>query len=530
MTEKDIKTIHNYLRDNNIPDENKPFFIACILIVLQNETFLQKIELLNTMHYADNYYLLVRDYLIKYNIDITVFEFLRNEQGNKIFYEVICMVNKILQNNPSEDLLNRFYSEFVRYQNTDSKSLGIVLTPEHIVKIMIDLLEIDANDIFLDLCAGTGSFAIEASKHTKNIIACELQNKLFNLLKCNFIIRNLASDNLLQGDCFQYEFKASKTAINPPYGMKTKNEIDFIIKQLDSIEENGLATAIIPVSRLTDAKPNTPYKQKLLEIASVESIILCNPQLFYPTANIHTCILKLKKTVSQDNTTKLINYKDDGVIIQKQTGKIKAPDFDEKLNNLFVNYTTIALTPENDWTQCDIILGDKININDIIIRREEEKLNKLKLELAQPRYFSFKETKKYTFAQLFDMKRGKLKIKDLKPGDYPFISSSRFNNGITNTCNSYSFENAITVANNGSVGYAFYQNGKFDCSCDITVLIPKIDLSPQYLKIISYMISEYRHKYNWGKKWSIARMKEDILYLPIKNGKINFDDIIEELQ
>ncbi|MDZ7867929.1 MAG: N-6 DNA methylase [Rheinheimera sp.] len=132
------------------------------------------------------------------------------------------------------DLLNQFYSEFVKYSNTDGKSLGIVLTPDHIVKLMVKLLNIKSNDIVLDLCTGTGSFILEALKYKPlKVIGCEYQNKLYTLLKCNMIIRNIPENKyeIILNDCFNEEFRCTKSIINPPYSMKDKKELEFILKQ-----------------------------------------------------------------------------------------------------------------------------------------------------------------------------------------------------------------------------------------------------------------------------------------------------------
>ena len=56
------------------------------------------------------------------------------------------MISKIYKKNPSIDLLNEFYNEFVKYNNTDGKKLGIVLTPSHIVSLMTDILKINKNE------------------------------------------------------------------------------------------------------------------------------------------------------------------------------------------------------------------------------------------------------------------------------------------------------------------------------------------------------------------------------------------------
>jgi len=239
------------------------------------------------------------------------------------------MISKIYKKNPSIDLLNEFYNEFVKYNNTDGKKLGIVLTPSHIVSLMTDILKINKNDIVLDLCTGTGSYLLEAHKYNpKKIIGCEYQNKLYALLKCNMILRNIINCEIIKGDCFKHEFKATKSLINPPYSMKDKNEMDFILKQLESIEDEGECCAIIPIGKITNNPRNTYYKKLLMEIADIKTIIICKKELFYPNANIQCCIIHLKKTNNKLYQTKIIDYIDDGYEIQMNNGLIKTDKFD----------------------------------------------------------------------------------------------------------------------------------------------------------------------------------------------------------
>jgi hypothetical protein len=55
--------------------------------------------------------------------------------------------------------------------------------------------------------------------------------------------------------------------------MKDKKELDFVLKQLDSLEENGECCATIPIGKLTNNRSNNKYKKKIFELASVKNII-----------------------------------------------------------------------------------------------------------------------------------------------------------------------------------------------------------------------------------------------------------------
>ena len=65
-------------------------------------------------------------------------------------------------NNSPDDVLGRFYGEFLSYSGGDGKGLGIVLTPSHVTELMVDLLDIKMTEKVFDPCCGTGGFLIAA--------------------------------------------------------------------------------------------------------------------------------------------------------------------------------------------------------------------------------------------------------------------------------------------------------------------------------------------------------------------------------
>jgi type I restriction enzyme M protein len=534
--DKDIHRIHNYIRDyTKISNEDKSFFIACILISLNKNSFIEFITNYDTKKYI---YDILKQNLLDFEIDISVFEFLRNDENNVHFYNIIMMVKSIYDKNPGKDLLNDFYKEFVKYSNTDGKSLGIVLTPDHIVKLMIEMLDIQPTDTVLDLCTGTGSFLLEASKYKpKQLIGCEYQTKLYSLLKCNFILRGL-NYPLIKGDCFENEFKATKSVINPPYGMKDKKELDFIIKQLESVEDGGLVCAIIPRSKLNSNKPNDRLKRELRRLGKVLTIINCNPKLFYPSANISCCIVLIRRGdyPTQDKYL-LLDYEDDGIDILRHSGLIKNASFETKYKQLIDNLTNstayFPLTVETDWCymeeENDPTGNFTIDLTHFtLIELEKEHQRKRQALLANPTLVTYKY-KEYKIGELFTLKTGKCIVRNTEEGIYPLITSSSLNNGITKYVNVFSFEDCITVANSGSVGCAFYQEGKFDCTSHVTVLTNPIkELNDKrILLFICRLLETYKTKYNFGLAWSMQRMKEDVIRLPInEDGELDFSTIV----
>lgn len=66
-----------------------------------------------------------------------------------------------------------FYTEFTQWDSINEGKIGVVLTPDDIVKIMVEQLELSPTDKVLDFCTGTGSFLIEVGKHTRYLYGCE---------------------------------------------------------------------------------------------------------------------------------------------------------------------------------------------------------------------------------------------------------------------------------------------------------------------------------------------------------------------
>ena len=64
------------------------------------------------------------------------------------------LINKLYVNvkDYGKDILNKFYSEFCKYdKNNDSKN-GVVLTPHDIIVLMVNELNIKSTDTILDFC------------------------------------------------------------------------------------------------------------------------------------------------------------------------------------------------------------------------------------------------------------------------------------------------------------------------------------------------------------------------------------------
>ncbi len=531
----EIHKIHNYIREyTKISNEDRAFFIAIILISIKKSSFKIIFEKFSNKEYI---YDIILDNLTDFNIDIEVFKFLRNDENNTHFYNLIHMIFNIYEKNPDIDLLNEFYSEFVKYNNSDGKKLGIVLTPPHIIKLMTEILNITSDDIVLDLCTGTGSYLIEAHKYNpKQLIGCEFQNKLFALFKCNIILRNINNIISIKGNCFNHTFNATKSLINPPYNIKSEPEFKFIIKQLDSLTEGGLATAIIPIDILSNNKKNNKFKMKLLAIANIKAIIICRKELFYPYASVKCAILLLQKNKNGNEIyTKIINYEDDGFELVKHSGNIQTERFETNylkvLDDLNVGFEKL-LTIDSDWQELHSNKLNSISTQQLLLSKLELEYidNKMKILELSNSNISYNLTNEILLCDIFEIISGKnILLKNYKNSftGFNIISSSDKNNAIhINKCDFYTFEgDCLTLNKNGSVGYCFYQTNKFAKTCDVIVLKSKIPISKFIYIYFANLITNTCHnlKFDWGFKINLTRLKKIKLNIPVdSNNNIDY--------
>ena len=131
--------------------------------------------------------------------------------------------------------------------------------------------------------------------------------------------------------------------------------------------------------------------------------------------------------------------------------------------------------------------------------------------------------KYFKMSELFVFKKGKrLTVLDMLSGDIPFISATKFNNGVRQYIanGNVNLPNCITVNYNGSVGEAFYQEQPFIASDDVNILYSKKEwkLNRNIALFLCSVIKHNRSKFDFGRKWKLDRMKESLLLLPQKNG------------
>src|SRR5699024_6464278 len=241
---KDAQELHEDLRNyGSIQDKDKPLIVSGILLALREIDFGGfSIDSLTGDKYTtdgEKIYNAIGNNLKRSNVSPTVkkdklmsqFSIIKDSvQINEVNqnlgktplkYYTEFLYNRVYTNivysKSSEDILGRFYGEFMSYSGGDGQTLGIVLTPKHIADLFCELLDITPNDKILDPACGTGGFLVASMHHMleqtdedditrikdnkKNRIhGIEIQNYMFTIATTNMILRGDGKSNIDNAD------------------------------------------------------------------------------------------------------------------------------------------------------------------------------------------------------------------------------------------------------------------------------------------------------------------------------------------
>jgi type I restriction-modification system DNA methylase subunit len=301
--------------------------------------------------------------------------------------------------NSTEDVLGRFYGEFIRYSGGDGQTLGVVLTPSHITEIICDLVDLKPTDVVFDPCCGTGGFLIAAMHKMleqaepeeietikkDRIHGIEIREDMFSIATTNMILRGDGKSNLIKNDFLKRDVKSMRANnytvgfINPPYsqakGKDTAHlsEIHFIEHLLDGLADNGRCVIIVPQSTMVGkSAEDKKVKKRILTKHTLEGVITLNKETFYGVGtNPCIAIFTAHKPHSEKKFCKFINYEDDGFAVRKHVGLVETERAKERKAHLlncwlhdapaetkFMVKTTIE--PEDEWLHSFYYFNDEI--------------------------------------------------------------------------------------------------------------------------------------------------------------------------
>lgn len=126
--------------------------------------------------------------------------------------------------------------------------------------------------------------------------------------------------------------------------------------------------------------------------------------------------------------------------------------------------------------------------------------------------------KLFTLSELFDIKRGQGLVKTARvSGGTPYIGAIDGNNGLVGFVTQPPLHRGgtITLNGNGSIGFAFFQPVDYWCSGDVSALYPRFEMTPFVAIFLATVISRERYRFNFGRKWTLKRMSDSTVAIPV---------------
>ncbi|MDF3004091.1 MAG: hypothetical protein K0S22_563 [Oscillospiraceae bacterium] len=496
-------------------------------------------------------------------------------------YLKVNVSSSVVSNSP-EDVLGRFYGEFIRYSGGDGQTLGVVLTPRHITEIFCKLVDIQPTDKIFDPCCGTGGFLIAGMHHMlekavndqereriqkEQIHGMEIREDMFSIATTNMILRgdgksNLLCDDFLKQDCAKLRKKRYSVGfMNPPYsqakGKDTAHlsEVHFIKHLLDCMDDGARCIVIVPQSSMA-GKTNGDKLQKraILKKHTLEGVITLNKNTFYGIGtNPCIAVFTAHRPHPKDKYCKFVNFEDDGFIVSKHIGLVETERAKEKCQHLlscwlhdapveskFMVRSTIEV--DDEWLHSFYYFNDEIPLrksfektvsdyltfefNMTICGRADlfvKEKNEIPSGIRELPNLNQKDWKDFVLADIFDILPGKRLTKaDMRPGDRPFVGATDSNNGVTeyvSNSNQSLDSNVLGVNYNGSVGECFYHPYECLFSDDVKRFRLKQVQQNKYLSLFcKVIILQQKSKYRYGYKFNERRMRRQKITLPVDDA------------
>lgn len=278
----------------------------------------------------------------------------------------------------SFDVLGNFYHEFISYGGGDGNTLGIVLTPEHITTLMVELIDVNSSDYVLDPTAGTASFLIAAMQkmlhdagdnevnkediRKNRLYGIEHQDKLYAIGTTNMILRGDGKANFRRDSIFEvsiHEIRGdveqedgswamghgfTKILLNPPYSQskdkKTRNrsELAFIEKALSFLNPGGRLAVIVPQSAVVGkTKEDMARKTSILKHHTLDAVITMNPMTFHGSGSTPRTVIVLL-TAGRPHPlgakVKFVNFENDGYKVAPHRGLVDSGTAESRRKHL----------------------------------------------------------------------------------------------------------------------------------------------------------------------------------------------------
>lgn len=308
--------------------------------------------------------------------------------------------------------------EYILGKMASSGINGQFRTPRHIIRMMVELMQPNLNDVVCDPAMGSAGFIVESAKYVSEkyeneLLKKENQEKYANSMfygfdtdqtmlrigAMNMMLHGVENPNIEQRDSLSEDNadkeKYSMILANPPFAgslefadvskdilaltRTKKTEILFLSLFIRILKLGGRCASIVPdgITNNTNDSAYTTIRQELVENQKLEAVISMPSGVFQPYAGVSTAILIFTKT-NAGGTDKVwfYNMKADGYALSKKRTPVKEndiPDIISRFKNLKDEESRTRKDQSFFVSKEDIVKNNYVlNINDFIETEKKE--------------------------------------------------------------------------------------------------------------------------------------------------------------
>lgn len=293
----------------------------------------------------------------------------------RVLVRVVDALDSLDLNN--KDIMGDVY-EYLLSQIAQSGTNGQFRTPRHIIKMMVELMQPQMEDVICDPAMGSAGFICAAAQYVTEHYPMELMqtsNKrhftsgmfsgfdtdqtMLRIGAMNMMLHGVEAPNITWMDSLSedntHRDEYSLIMANPPFtgsldketiskdllavAPTKKTELLFLALFLKALKVGGRCASIVPDGVLFgSAKAHKALRQEIVENNRLEAVISMPSGVFKPYAGVSTAILILTKT-GHGGTDKVWFYdmKADGFSLDDKRSAIAdndIPDIIERFHNL----------------------------------------------------------------------------------------------------------------------------------------------------------------------------------------------------
>ena len=433
--------------------------------------------------------------------------------------------------NSGTDALGQFYETFLKYAN-DASEMGIVLTPRHITKFAVDVLNVEHEHAIYDPTCGTGGFLVAAldeirARHSVThrdvydrfrndyLHGVEQADDVFGLALVNMIFRGDGKSRIYNSNCFDSVFVRhngriirikndeesppgsvrpfARVLMNPPFALK-EPEYQFVNHALDQTVAGGLLFAVLPNALITGLQSEVKgWREELVKRHTVRAVIKMPRSLFHPAADKITYTLVVeawRRHEPSDPVFMAILHDDDSASrLSKFRNLQYTKDNVNRLSTELRSFMVGVVESVSDIPQESGVRH--LNLHDSYDFAPEAYLSNepdtgpsppegLFVALTRNTFRQpcksiqvLEKLREYSLDDLFEITKGKAPpLKHLVHGETPIITTTEKDNGIAGyyaVDPALTYQDAVTITANGSGGKAFWHPYRFAASADVLV-------------------------------------------------------------